>query len=253
MLEAETDTDLDPRRSPDPGWIPIDADGRIAVVHLISDAGPHHYFNTFMSRADHDRFRYLVGCVGPPGRLQEEMRKIGMETFSLNAPGSASFPRAIGNLARHLRTLGAGAIQTHLPLGSAVGLPAARLARTPLAIHTAHHSHELPYHGWRLRAFERVMAGKLAHRVSAPSKQVADVLVSYGIPRAKINVIHHGFDLERFDPGSARGERIRNELGLSEDATVIGTIGREFFLKNTDALVKAFVEDARIVRKISIW
>src|SRR4051812_35417242 len=150
----EDDIAVDARRdSADPASAGERGDDRITVVHLISDAGPHGYFGTFMSRADHDRFRYLVGCVGPPGPLQEEMREIGVETFSLNAGGSASVPAATVRLARRLRSLRADAIQTHLPLGSGVGLPAARTARTPLALHTAHHSHELPYHGWRLRAF----------------------------------------------------------------------------------------------------
>jgi glycosyltransferase involved in cell wall biosynthesis len=221
------------------------SDGRIPVVHLISNAGPHPYFRTFMSRADHDRFRYLVGCVGPAGALQEEMTDIGVATFSLDARSKPSYAPAALALARRVRRLDVRVIQTHLPLGSGVGLPAARLARTPLAIHTAHHSHELPYHGWRLRAFERLMAGRLADVVSAPSKQVAEVLVDTGIPAGKIEVIHHGFDLDRFRPDRVRGEQFRARLGIPEAATAIGTVGREFFLKNTGALVEAFDQIAR--------
>jgi glycosyltransferase involved in cell wall biosynthesis len=141
-------------------------------------------------------------------------------------------------MARRLRRERATVLQAHLPVGSAVGLPAARLARTPLAIHTAHHSHELPYHGPKLRLFERVTAGMLANVVVAPSEAVRAPLEAAGVPGAKIEVIHHGFELGRFAADVDR-DAVRAEFGAAPGDTLLGTVGRDFPLKNNEALIAA--------------
>jgi glycosyltransferase involved in cell wall biosynthesis len=212
----------------------------IEVVHLISDAGPHPYFNTLAEHADRGRFRLTVGCVGPAGPLQDEMRVAGVETFALGARSRLGYPRATASLARRLRRMRADVVQTHLIDGCLVGLAAARLARVGLAVHTAHHSHELPYHGRRLVYAERISAGPLADRIIAPSRGVAETLVEVArIKPQKIEVIHHGFDLEWLDPSRARGDGVRRELGL-EGMTVLGALGRNYRLKNYASLVRAF-------------
>jgi glycosyltransferase involved in cell wall biosynthesis len=55
----------------------------------------------------------------------------------------------------------------------------------------------------------------------------------------KIEVVHHGFDLEWLDPASAGGATVRAELGL-EDEVVFGAVGRLYEIKNFEALIRAF-------------
>jgi glycosyltransferase involved in cell wall biosynthesis len=226
---------------------------RISVLHLITDAGPHPYFRTIVEHADHDRFELAVGCVGAAGQLQGEMRDKGIDTFALGADSRLGYPRATLSLARGLRRERVDVVQTHLIDACLVGLAAARLARTPVAIHTAHHSHELPFHGRRLVYAERLCTGLVSDRIIAPSESVATTLVEHArVPRRKIEVIPHGFDLERLDFASADREGVRQELGL-DGATVLGAVGRSYWLKNHSALVRAFAAlasdfpDARLV------
>lgn len=212
----------------------------IRVVHVISEAGPHPYFRTLIQDGGADRRALIVGCVGPAGALQEDMAALGVETFALDAPGRAGYPLAVTRLARLLRAGRAQVVQTHLVDGCLVGLAAARLARVPVCVMTAHHSHELPFHGRRLRWSERFCAGWLADHIIAPSQQVADTVIAYtGIPPGKVDVIHHGFDRSRLDPTRVSGEPVRREFGL-EGAVVFGAIGRLYRLKNQDALLRAF-------------
>lgn len=191
-----------------------------------------------MRAADHDRFDYAVGTVGGRGALHEDMGALGVETFALGADSRVAYAGAIAAMAKRLRRERATVLQAHLPVGSAVGLPAARLARTPLAIHTAHHSHELPYHGPKLRLFERVTAGMLADVVVAPSEAVRAPLEAAGVPGRKIEVIHHGFELDVFAADVDR-VAVRAELGAGPDDTLVGTVGRDFPLKNNEALIAA--------------
>jgi glycosyltransferase involved in cell wall biosynthesis len=210
------------------------------VVHVISTAGPHPWFTTLIEDGGADRDGLMVGCVGPAGALQDEMLRLGVETFALGAGSRAGFPLAIARLARMLRAHRADVVQTHLVDGCLVGLAAARLARVPVTIMTAHHSHELPFHGRRLRWPDKLCAGPLSNHIIAPSADVAETMVQYlGVRRQKIEVIHHGFDLTRLDPGRVSGEAVRRELGL-EGKVVLGSIGRIYWLKNQEALVRAF-------------
>jgi glycosyltransferase involved in cell wall biosynthesis len=118
---------------------------------------------------------------------------------------------------------------------------------------TAHHSHELPFHGRRLVWAERIAAGPLCDHIIAPSQQVLETLTRLAHVRGdKIEVVHHGFDLDRLNPCSVDGRSVRRDLGL-EHKLVFGAIGRLYALKNYPALLRAFataladVPEARLV------
>lgn len=211
-----------------------------SVVHVITDAGPHPYFRTLIESGGLARTGLAVGCVGPAGALQQDMASLGVSTFALGVTAPTGYLSAIARLARLLRRRRAQILQTHLVDGSRVGLTAGRIARTPVAVMTAHHSHELPFHGRRLLWSERVCAGTLCDHVIAPSREVAETLARLAqVPELKIEVVHHGFDLGRLHRGRVGRQRVRNELGL-EGALVFGTIGRIYWLKNHIALIGAF-------------
>lgn len=223
------------------------------VVHVISDAGPHPYFRTLIEAGGLDPCSVVVGCVGPAGPLQTDMRQLGVATFALDARSRADYPATTVRLARFLRRERASVVQSHLVDGSLVGLAAARLASVPVSVFTAHHSHELPIHGRKLVWSDRLCAGPLCDHVIAPSQQLADVLVQFtGVDRGKIAVVPHGFDLGRLNPAEVDGSRVRAELGLG-DGLVLGAIGRIYALKNYEALIRAFsaaggaVDDAKLV------
>jgi glycosyltransferase involved in cell wall biosynthesis len=220
---------------------------------VISDAGPHPYFRTLIEAGGLDRDSVIVGCAGPAGPLQDEMRQLGVRSFALGAERRADYPMAAVRLARLLRGWRAAVVQSHLVDGSLVGLSAARLARVPVVVFTAHHSHELPFHGRKLVAVDRLCAGALSDHVIAPSRDVAETLVrlAHADPE-RIAVVHHGFDLARFDPARNDREAARRQLGV-EGKLVFGAVGRIYRLKNQLALVDAFAEalggaaDARLV------
>jgi glycosyltransferase involved in cell wall biosynthesis len=210
------------------------------IVHVITDSGPHPLFRTLIESGAFDRANLTVGCVGSRGPLYDEMRSLGVATFALGARSRRNQPIAVERLVQLLRRTRAEVVQTHLVDGSLVGLAAARLARARLAIMTAHHSHELPFHGRRLLWPERLCAGPLCDRIIAPSDQVAATLTRLAhVPADKISVVHHGFDLKRLDPDLVDGSRVRRELGL-EDKLVFGAIGRIYWIKNYRALLEAF-------------
>ena len=218
-----------------------DVDAPISVVHFISNSQPTGYFRLIASHTNDRRFEMQVGSLDRAGGLQEGLREMGVPTFALRTESRWLYPLATLRLAWRLRRARIDVLHTHLLDASLVGLLAAKLARTKLAIFTGHHSHEVPLHRKRLLfEVDRFAARWLADVVISPSREMRDTFVEvYGCPPDHVEVIEHGIDLSRFNPDATEGTKVRAELGL-DGKLVFGAISKHFWVKNLDALVRAF-------------
>ena len=217
------------------------SDGRIRILHFISDAYSTEYFRLIARHTDHDRFDMRVASLRQSGGLQEGLDEIGIPTFALDAEQRTQYPTATTRLAWWLLRNRIDVLHAHLFEASIVGLAAARLARTRLGVFTGHHSHEVPLHQRRaLFEVDRFAARQLAHVVVAPSPEMRDTFINvYRCRPEKVEVIEHGLDLTRFDPQRVDGSAVRAELGLG-DRLVFGAISKHFWVKNLESLVRAF-------------
>jgi glycosyltransferase involved in cell wall biosynthesis len=128
----------------------------------------------------------------------------------------------------------------HLLEASIVGVAAATLARIPLIVFAGHHSHEVPFHNRRLLLEVDRTLCRLSDVAIAPSQLMARGFIDdYGCPPEKVEVIHHGLDLRRFDPDAHSGVRFRAELGW-EDKLVLLVVAKHHWIKNVGALLQAF-------------
>ncbi len=131
-------------------------------------------------------------------------------------------------------------LQMHLLEASIVGVAAAALARTPLVVFTGHHSHEVPLHNRRLLLEVDRTLCRFSDVAIAPSRQMAQGFFDdYDCPPEKVEVIHHGLDLRRFDPEAHSGDRFRAELEW-EDKLVLLVVAKHHWIKNVAALLQAF-------------
>jgi lipopolysaccharide/colanic/teichoic acid biosynthesis glycosyltransferase len=125
-------------------------------------------------------------------------------------------------------------VHAHTPKGGLLGMLAAAAVRSPIRIY---HMRGLPMEtatGWRrhvLRLAERTSCA-VATRVLCVSPSLREVAIANGLVRPeKIEVLGsgsgQGVDAETaFNPGRVNAATIRNRLGISSDAVVIGFIGR---------------------------
>jgi glycosyltransferase involved in cell wall biosynthesis len=218
----------------------------LKVLHLITGNARSPYLCAIADHTDRSRFEVIVGSLAGEGPLHEEMRAKKVRTVALGCETRARYPLAVWRLARWLRRERADVLQTHLFDASLVGLVAARLAGTPVAVFTGHHSHEVPMYRKRLPLWlDALCARWLAHWISAPSAQMKEMLVeNQGAPASKIVVLPYPFELARIAPRPAgTRERIRAELGLG-GGPVVGAIGRLFWVKNYPCLLRAFARVA---------
>jgi glycosyltransferase involved in cell wall biosynthesis len=138
-------------------------------------------------------------------------------------------------------------LHTHTAKAGATGRVAGVLAgraRPGAVVHT-YHGHVLSgyFHPRRERAY-RVAERVLAHatdRLIAVSEEVRDDLVRFNVaPPEKFAVVPYGFDLDaRVHSDAATRARKREEVGVGDDAFVIGWAGRLTDIKRPLDLVRA--------------
>jgi glycosyltransferase involved in cell wall biosynthesis len=228
---------------------------RIRVLHLIGDPGPFGYpfLPLLGSHLDRERFELCFATVEPAGWLQEDAVAHGWKALSLDTTGRQGYPGAIARLTRYLRRERVDVVHTHSLDASIIGLSAARAAGRPAGVVTAHYPHETPLHDRRvLKLADRLTLGGLAKKVVSPSRQMMDTLLErLHVPAKKVEVIEHGFELDRFDPERVDGHQIRSELQL-RGRLVIGAVGRFFWVKNQLGLVRAFADVAAEVPEATL-
>jgi glycosyltransferase involved in cell wall biosynthesis len=196
-----------------------------------------------------DRTRYDPQVV-IPGRLWKQLAPELLDTFRVNAtpvhvtpelaPGSAV--RRFVQYVRMLRSLNCDLayVGTSTAIGlrkdvlalRLAGMPVVRLLHMPpSSMKTFHQGHRSPR---SVRLLDRLVALDLT--VSAVDRE--ELIREFGIPAHKVEVCHHGLELERFVPRRSPQEA-RRALQLEVDVPAVGLVGRFVQEKGHRFLVEA--------------
>jgi len=155
--------------------------------------------------------------------------------------------RAIVQLAQLIRNERPTILHTHTAKAGAVGRIAALLARgarPPIVVHTFH-GHVLRGYFGRVQTFgfrrlERWLA-RTSTALVAVSPEVRDDLVALGVaPASKFTVVRLGIDLpRRVENDDVQRREARRQMGLRDEAFVVGWVGRMTAVKRTELVVRA--------------
>lgn len=144
-------------------------------------------------------------------------------------------------------------VHAHTPIAALIGRAAARSARVPVCIYTAHgfyfHDRMRPAVR-RFFVFLEWLGGRLTDFTFTQSREDHDAAVEHGVARPeRILHIGNGVDLARFDPDRLAHTRqdIRSALGIPADAPVACIVGRLVREKGYFELLDAF---ARVIEEV---
>lgn len=213
----------------------------ITVLNIIDTGGPGGAETVFLATSTAlDPRRFKVVCVvSHEGWLTMSLREKGIEPLVIPASGSfnLSYLTKIVRIAQEVK---ADIIVGHLYGSSIYGSVAATLLRRP-AISVLHGQSDVAGRG-RMDFLKRLLLRHCSRKVVFVSgRLMQEIQGMLGVPDSKCIVIPNGVDLTRFTPGKASG--LRKELGISRDATLVGSIGNIRAPKAYDVLLHA----ARIV------
>jgi len=138
-------------------------------------------------------------------------------------------------------------VHVHTPVAAALGRIAAKLARVPIVIYTAHgfYFHELMPR-WKRRVIiwiERWLGHRCTDMLFSQSAEDAQTAVRERVmPEERVVWIGNGVNLQLF--GHSPNQTLRAKLGLSPESKVVGFIGRLVREKGVEELFKAMTEVA---------
>ena len=122
-------------------------------------------------------------------------------------------------------------VHTHTPVAALLGRIAARVAGVPLIVYTAHgfyfHQQMKPLPK-AIFTFLEWLGGRCTDLLFTQSEEDAQTAVERGfLPADRVQAIGNGVDVTRFNPQAARPRaQMRAELGIPQEAVVVGMIGR---------------------------
>lgn len=209
----------------------------LKFVSLFMLGGTEHQFVAIAKNLDRTKFELHLACFQKTGALLPEIEACGYPLQDYNFSGffSRKAVQAIFRLARYLRANRIQVVHSYGLYPNLFVIPAAALARVPVKIAGVRdigaYTRESQHKAQRLVC-------KLADCVLANSDAVQKWLSDQGIPSEKIRVIRNGVDV---DAGCARSHisSLREELGIPQDAPLVGSVGRLSAVKGYEYLLEA--------------
>lgn len=220
---------------------------RVRVVFLIrrTVGGMQTHLVDLISGLDPKKYEPIV--IAPFSKqLEKRLDKLHLKSIWINIEDKISLIKdlkSISKLRRTFKHLKPDIIHIHGNKSALVGRIAANLARTQALIIVTVHNF-LIYQQANL--FKRKVAcwiekylAKGTHKIIAVSARLKNSLVSIeGIPENKIVTIHNGISMKKWDEFSSVPS-FRVSLEISEDAFLVGNIGRLVWWKGHKILLES--------------
>ena len=140
-----------------------------------------------------------------------------------------------------LKKTGATVVHAHLEVLEILQAVSGQLKGIRL-LHTCHNPPAVIYTGAEQPAAEYLIAHNGMQIVALHEKMAEELNDRFGVDNTA--VIRNGIMLERFVTPGVTGEEKRKEVGIPQDAFVVGHVGRFFEQKNHPFLVEVFREIA---------
>jgi glycosyltransferase involved in cell wall biosynthesis len=196
---------------------------------------------------------------GPEGSLLEEARKSGASLVKVSALRRPIMPLhdyyCYHALRRRIREIRPDIVHTHSSKAGIIGRAAAWDERVPVVIHTIH---GLPFHSRQPRWLYRVYvaterwAARRCHKLIGVTQAMCEAFRRHGIGApAQFEVVPSGVVLADFALPPGTRDRVRRELRIPAEASVIGIVARLDKLKGQEDLLAIF--PSLIQRHGKVW
>lgn len=206
---------------------------RVKVLHVITRFIAGSGGNTLVSAAGMDPDRYDTWVAGMPGGpLWEQARAAGVGTVEIRHMRERISPwhdlMACRELTTLIRREQFTVVHTHCSKAGLIARVAARLAGTPVIVHTFHilaaHDGLSPARRRVYLGLERVVRGFAHHYVAVAPRLARQAVEQRVAPPGRVSVVPSAVDLSAIP--ATESLEVRAELGIAEGARVVGTVGR---------------------------
>jgi glycosyltransferase involved in cell wall biosynthesis len=225
---------------------PMGAGTVIKVTHIIAGLeadGAETVLHTLASRMNRDRFENEVISLTNMGPMAERLKASGVRVRALGMRRGTPNPYHLVRLSRWLKKSQPSVVQTWMYHADLLGGIAAGIAGKAAVVWGIHHTNLDPSQNKRLTIWTARMCAQLSSRIpkrivccSEASRQAH---VRFGYAGQKMEVIPNGFDLHEFHPDADARRSLRLELGIAEEAPLIGMAARFHVQKGQRNFIEA--------------
>ncbi|HZB84868.1 MAG TPA: glycosyltransferase [Rubrobacteraceae bacterium] len=205
----------------------------VRVLHLINDlsaGGAEMMLYKLLSCADRERFEPAVISLIGGGSLEARIEALGVPVYTVGMEPGRPTPAAIWRLRRLARRLKPDLIQGWMYHGNlAASLAAAFAPKSVPVLWNIRRANCYLEHDKPLTRIVIKWGGRLS---GLPAKILYNSRVGaaqhndFGYRADKTLVIPNGFDTALFAPSEVARSNVRLELGVDEEAILIGLVGR---------------------------
>ena len=214
------------------------------VLHVVTALGLGGAEKVVQAHCLNSRHQTQVATCYAGGGVADALIAEGVPVHALQSSGRHPRLDVILGLVRLLRREHFDVVHVHLLTGQLLGIPAARLARTPVVVSTEHSLMDDQMEGRPLSLGLRTLYRLLERGTDATiavSTATAHRLARLGVPPRRTVVVAVPLDTSGLGPDAAAREQVRADLGIDPDEVVLGAIGRLAPVKRLDVLIEAAV------------
>ncbi|MCX6564922.1 MAG: glycosyltransferase [Candidatus Aminicenantes bacterium] len=214
----------------------------LIIITDLNVGGAERMLLKVLERLD-TRFSPNVISLGTLGDIGPRIQALGIPVEALGMRPGMLIPIVFSRLVRRLKTIKPDVVHTWMYHADLVGGLAARIAGVKAIGWSIRHGNLSPKVNKRTTlAVIRACAGLsrwVPDRILSCSEEARKAHINFGNAADKIVVVPNGFDLARYKPDLAAYASVRSELGLGEDASLVGMIGRFDQQKNHTGFFEA--------------
>lgn len=222
------------------------------VMHVItglSTGGAERALQNVLVGGLAQRYDTIVVSLQGEGLIGPRLRELGVQVYCLGMRRGIPTPRALLGLCRVVRESRPDIIQGWMYHGNLAATLAARFVPVQPAV------------TWNIRhsLYDLKMEKALTRQVIRANRffsgDVDGIIYNsrlsriqharFGFDDRRTRVISNGFDLNRLQPDPETGRQVRDELGLTDEAQVIGHVARFHPMKDHVSFFRAAVRVAR--------
>jgi sugar transferase (PEP-CTERM/EpsH1 system associated) len=214
------------------------------IVHLIHRLDVGGLENGLINLINHlppERYRHAIVCLKDHTDFARRIARPGVEVISINKRDGKDWAHYL-RLFNTLKRLQPLLIHTR-NLSSIEGQLLAAAAGVRLRVHGEHGRDMQDLHGRKLRyrLLRKLLRPLIGHFIAVSKDLEAWLVDTIGARPQRVTHIHNGVDSVRFHPRLGPRAAVGPAGFLSEDAFVIGSVGRMAEVKDYMSLVHAFL------------
>lgn len=227
---------------------------KIRVVHIINSfasGGAEAMLCNLLRHCDRNRFEPSVVSLIDDLTIAGSVLRAGIPVVTMRMRPGIPDPRGMIRLAFHLRRVQPDVVQTWMDHSNLIGGVATRLGCHARVVWSIHASNHIAGVAKRMTRLTVSVCAKLSRRVPSRIVYCAErACMSYaalGFAPDRAMVIPNGFDTSAFRPDPEARLGLRQELGLGDDAFVVGLAARFDPIKDHTNFLRAAAMFADLV------